>query len=68
MKPRLIALIVVLVLTLVALATPVHTWFGGPIEPYILGLPFFFGWTVVSITVAFLAMLLFHITREADSE
>ena len=66
MKPR--TLIVGLVLALIALSTPLYQVFGGPVEPYLFGLPFFFGWTVIVLTCVFLLMVVFHLTRAAEQE
>jgi hypothetical protein len=65
---RVLAVGLALALALLALTTPVYLWFGGAIEPYIFGLPFFFGWTVSVVTLAFVAMVVFHLTHGTDEE
>ena len=69
MKPRVLVVVVCLALVLAALATPAYRLFSsGGVEPYIFGLPFFFGWTAAAVTVAFLIMVVFHLTRGEDAE
>jgi len=58
-----LALIGFLLLVVVAFATPAYRLFGSDVEPYVLGVPFFFAWTVAWLLSAFLALVAYHLTR-----
>ena len=47
---------------LLAQIWPGYMWFGGRIEPYIVGLPFSLAWTVGWIVVTFGGLLAYHLS------
>ncbi len=59
MRPHLLFGLYLLVCVL-AVCWPGQAYIGGRIEPFILGLPFSFAWTILWVITTFLALVLYH--------
>lgn len=61
------ALAIYMGVCLLAMIWPGYAWFGGRIEPYVLGLPFSFAWMIGWLLASFLGMVVYHSLRSRAS-
>ena len=47
-----------------AVTWPGYALIGNRVEPFILGLPFVFFWTILWVVLTFFALVLYHVTGE----
>jgi hypothetical protein len=67
MVARRIALGVYFAVCAAALVYPGYAWLGGRVEPYLLGLPFSFAYSIGWVVLSFLVLLAFHLAEERSS-
>ncbi len=53
-----------LAVCLLAVVWPGQAYIGGRIEPFVLGLPFSFAWTIMWVIATFVALVLYHMALQ----